>query len=78
VVVSCVAEVQRERVLARQGMTEERFEQIMKLQVPDAEKREQADYVLDTGEALAETQIAVKRIVTQLTLMGIGLPAGEG
>lgn len=67
VVVSAPADVQRARVLARPGMTEQKFEQILKLQVPDAEKRAMADYVLDTGTSLAETRHAVQRLVHALT-----------
>lgn len=66
-VVSAPAEDQRARVLARPGMTEEKFEQILKLQVPDKEKREQADFVIDTGTSLAETREAVRKLVGQLT-----------
>lgn len=65
-VVSAPAQAQRERVLARPGMTEEKFEQILKLQVPDAEKRAKADYIIDTGTTLAETRHAVQRLVEQL------------
>jgi dephospho-CoA kinase len=65
-VVSASAEAQRQRVLARPGMTAEKFEQILKLQVPDAEKREKADFVIDTGTSLAETRHAVQRLVHQL------------
>lgn len=67
VVVSAPADVQRARVVARPGMTEQKFEQILKLQVPDAEKRAKADYVLDTGTSLAETRHAVQRLVHALT-----------
>ena len=67
VVVSASAEAQRERVLARPGMTEEKFGQILKLQVPDAEKRARADYVIDTGTSLAETRHAVQTLVHRLT-----------
>ena len=67
VVVSAPAELQRERVLARPGMSAAKFEQILVLQVPDADKRARADYVLDTGTSLAETRHAVQRLVHQLT-----------
>ena len=67
VVVSAPASVQRERVLARPGMTVEKFEHILGLQVPDAQKREQADYVIDTGTALEETRGAVERLVAELS-----------
>ena len=66
-VVSAPAEAQRARVLARPGMSEEKFEQILKLQVPDAEKRARADYVIDTGCSLAETRASVERLVDKLT-----------
>lgn len=62
-VVSAPAELQRERVLARPGMTVEKFEKILALQVPDARKRELADYVIDTGTTLAETRHAVQDLV---------------
>lgn len=65
-VVSASPETQRARVLARPGMTAERFERILALQVPDAEKRARADYVIDTGTSLAETRHAVQRLVHDL------------
>ena len=62
-VVSAPFEQQRARVLARPGMTAEKFAQILKLQVPDADKRARADYVIDTGTSLAETRHAVQALV---------------
>jgi dephospho-CoA kinase len=66
-VVSAAPQVQRARVLARPGMTEARFESILALQLPDAEKRARADYVIDTGTTLAETRAEVARLVENLT-----------
>jgi len=63
-VVSAPLEVQRQRVLARAGMTPEKFEQILALQVPDAEKRARADFLIDTGSDLATTKAEVERIVS--------------
>jgi dephospho-CoA kinase len=66
-VVSAPPEVQRARVLARPGMTEEKFGTILGLQVPDAEKRKRADYVIETGTSLAETRHAVQHLAHRLT-----------
>lgn len=66
VVVSAPADIQRQRVLARPGMTPEKFAQILELQVPDAEKRARADFVIDTGVSHAETEGAVAGLIERL------------
>ena len=66
VVVSAPPEVQRARVLARPGMTADKFEKILTLQVPDAEKRARADFVIDTGLTLAATKAQVAALVAHL------------
>ncbi|WP_232629560.1 dephospho-CoA kinase [Methylobacterium sp. Leaf118] len=66
-VVTAPAEVQRARVLARPGMTPEAFAAILAQQMPDAEKRARADYVIDTSHGLAAAEAEVERLVAQLT-----------
>jgi dephospho-CoA kinase len=66
VVVSAPADVQRARVLARPGMTPEKFAHILSLQVPDADKRKRAQHVIDTGATLAETELAVNALIARL------------
>ncbi|HEY1928868.1 MAG TPA: dephospho-CoA kinase [Caulobacteraceae bacterium] len=66
VVVSAPADMQRERVLARPGMTQEKLEAILKAQMPDAEKRARADYVVDTARGLEAARDQVAAILADL------------
>ena len=67
IVVSAPAGMQRQRVLERPGMTVEKLEQILKRQMPDAEKRARADFVVDTGATIPETEAQVDKIIAGLT-----------
>mmetsp|Transcript_35885 Transcript_35885/g.101615 ORF Transcript_35885/g.101615 Transcript_35885/m.101615 type:complete len:305 (+) Transcript_35885:104-1018(+) len=66
-VVSAGEEAQRERVLARPGMTEDKFLSILGRQVPDAEKRKRAQHIIDTGSSLEETENAVAALIFELS-----------
>ena len=66
VVVTAPAEVQRARVLERPGMSVEAFEDLLARQLPDAEKRARADYIVETDKGLKAAQAAVKAIVREL------------
>ena len=68
VVVSAPAAVQRDRVLARPAMTEEKFEAILAKQVPDAEKRARADFVIDTSQGFDHARRQVRSILKDLGL----------
>ena len=63
VVVSADVAIQRRRVLSRPGMTVERFEAILARQMPDAEKRQRADFIVDTGCGLEAARERVGEIV---------------
>lgn len=67
VVVSAPADMQRKRVLERPGMTAAKFERILALQTPDAEKRARADFVIPTGCSLEQTNAAVRAIIACLS-----------
>ena len=67
VVVTAPADIPRARVLARPGMSEEKLAAILAKQVPDAEKRRQADFVIDTGEGMDAARTAVDAIIAELS-----------
>jgi dephospho-CoA kinase len=78
VVVSAPQEVQRTRVLAREGMTEDRLDGILARQMPDAEKRAQADFLVETDKGLDHAFSQVKKIVAELkrrAKQGVGAAA---
>lgn len=66
VVVTCDPQIQRERVLARPDMTEEKFELILARQMPDQEKRQKADFLIDTGHGLDTARARVRQIIKSL------------
>lgn len=66
VVVTCDADIQRQRVMARPGMTVEKFEAILARQVADAEKRARADHIIDTGQGLEPARRQVADIIAAL------------
>jgi len=70
IVVSAPPEVQRERVLARPGMTPSKLEAILARQMPDSEKRRRADFVVDTGVTIEESHAQVDAIVERLRNRG--------
>ncbi len=67
VVVSADPATQRERVLARPGMTEQKLEAILARQVPDADKRAKADYIIETGKGLEPARAAVRAIIRSIS-----------
>ena len=66
VVVSAPADMQRERVLARPGSSPAKLDAILAAQMPDAEKRARADFVVDTSQGLESARSQVQAIVTAL------------
>ena len=78
VVVSAAPEIQRERVLARPGMSEDKLAAILARQVPDAEKKRLADFVIDTGRgfdaARADVASIIHRLVGDAALAGDKAP----
>lgn len=70
VVVTAPAAVQAQRVMARPGMTRERFNAILARQLPDAEKRRRADFVIDTSVGLQAARARVDEIVGMVLAPG--------
>jgi dephospho-CoA kinase len=66
IVVTADADVQRKRVLARPGMTDEKFRAILAKQTPDAEKRAKAGYLIDTGHGFDAARARVREIIDDL------------
>lgn len=67
VVVSAPADVQRQRVLAREGMTVEKFESILNRQMSDHEKRAKADFIIDSNVSFEAMQEQIDLIIAQLS-----------
>ena len=69
VVVSAPADVQRARILERPDMTEEKFAAILSRQMPDAEKRRRADFVVDTSKGFDQARAQVRDILARVAKM---------
>jgi dephospho-CoA kinase len=72
VVVTAPPEMQRERALERPGMTMEKFQAIVAKQMPDVEKRQRADFVVDTSRGLAAARDQVDAILQAIATMSKG------
>ncbi|MDX1974650.1 MAG: dephospho-CoA kinase [Rickettsiales bacterium] len=66
VVVSCDPATQRQRVMARDGMSEARFKQILAAQMPDEQKRQRADFIVDTACDLEQVRDQIRQIMETL------------
>ena len=66
IVVTAPEDVQRRRVLARAGMRPQFLDIILKRQMPDSDKRERADFIIDNGSTLAHTEAQVEHILACL------------
>lgn len=69
VVVSAPADVQRARALERPGMTEEKFESLVAKQMPDAEKRARADFIVDSSKGFDHARAQVRDILQAIAKM---------
>ena len=69
VVVTTTPEIQRERILARPNMTDEKLDAILARQMPDAEKRKRANFVVDTSHGLEPVRARIRDILTEAAKM---------
>jgi dephospho-CoA kinase len=69
VVVTTTPEIQRQRVLARDNMSVERFDAILARQLPDVEKRQRADFVVDTSHGLDPVRVRIRDILNEAVKM---------
>jgi dephospho-CoA kinase len=69
VVVTTSPEIQRQRVLARDNMTDEMLETVLARQLPDTEKRRRADFVVDTSDGLDPVRVRIRDILDQAVKM---------
>jgi dephospho-CoA kinase len=69
VVVTTTPEIQRERILARANMTQEMLDTVLARQMPDAEKRQRADFVVDTSHGLDPVRARIRDILEQAVKM---------
>jgi dephospho-CoA kinase len=66
VVVSAPAEIRRARIISRPGMTDEKLASIVAKQMPDAEKRQRADFIVDTSKDLDSTRAQIHEILRRV------------
>jgi dephospho-CoA kinase len=69
VVVTTSPEIQRERILSRENMTKEKLDAILARQLPDAEKRKRADFIVDTSDGLDPVRARIRDILDQAAKM---------
>jgi len=69
VVVTTTPEIQRQRILARDNMTSEKLDAILARQLPDAEKRQRADFVVDTSHGLDPVRARIRDILVEAVKM---------
>jgi dephospho-CoA kinase len=77
VVVTAEPDVQRQRVMDRPGMTTEKFETLLAKQIPDAEKRARADYIVDSGHGIEAARLQVREILAKVAKMPPGIDSGR-